>query len=50
MSNNGGIHDYGIGLLLKNNQVKKMHASFVGENENIGRLYMEGKLEIEFTP
>jgi 3-oxoacid CoA-transferase subunit A len=50
VSNNAGIDGFGLGLLLANGQIKKMVSSYVGENELFERLYLEGKLEVEFTP
>ncbi|MGE3974784.1 MAG: CoA transferase subunit A [Bdellovibrionales bacterium] len=50
VSNNAGIDGFGLGLLLKNGQIRKMISSYVGENELFERLYLEKKLEVEFTP
>src|SRR5258708_29337344 len=50
VSNNGGIDGEGLGLLLETGQVKKMISSYVGENKTFAKLYLEGKLEIEFNP
>src|SRR6476619_451479 len=50
VSNNAGIDGAGLGLLLENGQVKKMISSYVGENKTFAKLYLEGKLEIEFNP
>jgi acyl CoA:acetate/3-ketoacid CoA transferase alpha subunit len=50
VSNNAGIEDYGLGLLLKNRQVKKMISSYVGENKEFERQYLSGELEVELTP
>jgi 3-oxoacid CoA-transferase subunit A len=50
ISNNCGIDGKGLGLLLGNGQVKKMIASYVGENKTFERLYLDGKLEVELTP
>ena len=49
-SNNAGIDDFGLGLLLKTRQVKKMMASYVGENAEFMRQYLSGELELEFNP
>ena len=49
-SNNAGVDDFGIGLLLKTKQVKKMISSYVGENSEFMRQYLSGELELEFTP
>jgi 3-oxoacid CoA-transferase subunit A len=50
ISNNAGIDDAGLGLLLQTRQIKKMIASYVGENKEFARQYLAGELEIEFTP
>jgi 3-oxoacid CoA-transferase A subunit len=50
VSNNAGIDGHGLGLLLETGQVKKMVSSYVGENKTFAKLYLEGKLEIEFNP
>lgn len=50
VSNNAGVDDFGLGLLLQNRQIKKMVSSYVGENELFERLYLSGELEVEFTP
>jgi len=50
ISNNCGVDDKGLGILLANGQVKKMVSSYVGENKTFERLFMEGKLEVELTP
>ena len=50
VSNNAGIEDYGLGLLLKNRQVRKMISSYVGENKEFERQYLSGELEVELTP
>ena len=50
VSNNAGIDGFGLGLLLINGQIKKMVSSYVGENALFEKLYLEGKLEVEFTP
>ena len=49
-SNNAGVDDFGIGLLLQTKQVKKMISSYVGENSEFMRQYISGELELEFTP
>ncbi|MEN9682377.1 MAG: hypothetical protein RLZZ427_128 [Pseudomonadota bacterium] len=49
-SNNAGIDNEGIGKLLRTRQVKKMIASYVGENKEFERQYLSGELEIEFSP
>ena len=50
ISNNAGVDDFGIGLLLQKRQVKKMIASYVGENKLFESLVLSGELEIELTP
>lgn len=50
VSNNCGIDDYGLGLLLANRQIKKMIASYVGENKIFEQQYLNGELEVELTP
>jgi 3-oxoacid CoA-transferase subunit A len=50
ISNNCGIDDKGLGILLANGQVKKITASYVGENKTFERLYLDGKLEVELCP
>ena len=49
-SNNAGVDDFGIGILLQTKQVKKMLSSYVGENDLFMRQYLSGELEIEFNP
>src|SRR6201991_3999159 len=50
VSNNAGIDGAGLGLLLETRQVKKMIASYVGENKEFERQFLAGELEIEFNP
>ena len=50
ISNNAGIDDAGLGLLLQTRQVRKMISSYVGENATFARQYLAGELEIEFNP
>lgn len=50
ISNNAGVDDFGIGLLLKSRQVKKMIASYVGENGEFERQLLNGELEVELIP
>jgi 3-oxoacid CoA-transferase subunit A len=50
VSNNCGIDDFGLGILLAGGQIKKMISSYVGENKLFEQLYLEGKLELEFNP
>ena len=49
-SNNAGVDDWGIGVLLRTRQVKKMISSYVGENSEFERQYLSGELEVEFCP
>jgi 3-oxoacid CoA-transferase subunit A len=49
-SNNAGVDDFGIGILLQTRQVRKMISSYVGENAEFMRQYLSGELELEFTP
>ncbi len=49
-SNNAGVDDFGIGILLQTRQVRKMMSSYVGENAEFMRQYLSGELEIEFNP
>ncbi len=50
VSNNCGIDDFGLGLLLQTRQIKKMISSYVGENATFERQYLDGELELEFNP
>lgn len=50
VSNNGGVEDWGIGILIQNKQISKMIASYVGENKELVRQYLAGDLAIELTP
>jgi 3-oxoacid CoA-transferase subunit A len=50
ISNNCGIDDFGLGILLAGGQIKKMISSYVGENKLFAELYLSGKLELEFNP
>ena len=49
-SNNAGVDQWGIGMLLQTRQVKKMISSYVGENAEFERQYLAGELEVEFSP
>lgn len=49
-SNNCGVDDWGLGLLLANKQIKKMISSYVGENKIFEQQYLSGELEVELTP
>lgn len=50
ISNNAGVDDFGIGLMLRNKQVKKMISSYVGENAEFERQLLSGELEVELIP
>ncbi len=50
ISNNAGVDDFGLGLLLKTHQVAKMISSYVGENKEFERQYLSGELQLEFNP
>jgi len=50
ISNNAGIDDVGLGMLLKSHQISKMISSYVGENKEFERQYLSGELQIEFNP
>ena len=50
ISNNAGVDDFGLGILLATRQVKKMISSYVGEHKEFERQYLAGELELEFTP
>jgi 3-oxoacid CoA-transferase subunit A len=50
ISNNAGIDDFGLGLLLQTRQIKKMVSSYVGENATFEKQYLNGELELEFNP
>ncbi len=49
-SNNCGVDDFGLGILLKSKQIRKMMSSYVGENAEFMRQYLSGELELEFNP
>ncbi|MBB4388486.1 3-oxoacid CoA-transferase subunit A [Rhizobium leguminosarum] len=49
-SNNCGVDDFGLGVLLRTKQIKKMISSYVGENAEFMRQYLSGELELEFNP
>jgi 3-oxoacid CoA-transferase subunit A len=49
-SNNAGVDDFGLGLLLQTRQIRKMISSYVGENTEFMRQYLSGELELEFNP
>jgi 3-oxoacid CoA-transferase subunit A len=50
ISNNAGVDDFGLGLLLQTRQIKKMVSSYVGENDTFEKQYLSGELELEFNP
>lgn len=50
VSNNAGVDDFGLGLLLKTRQIKKMISSYVGENETFEKQFLSGELQVELCP
>ncbi|MDN5724987.1 MAG: CoA transferase subunit A [Propionibacteriales bacterium] len=50
ISNNAGVDDWGLGLLLRAHRIRRMISSYVGENKEFARQYLEGELEVELTP
>ena len=50
VSNNAGINDWGLGILLQSKQIKRMISSYVGENAEFERQYLNGELELELVP
>ncbi len=50
ISNNAGVDDFGLGLMLRSRQISKMISSYVGENETFEKQYLAGELELEFNP
>ncbi len=50
ISNNCGTDDFGLGVLLKNQQIRKMISSYVGENKNFAEQFLSGELEVELNP
>ncbi|WP_102869006.1 CoA transferase subunit A [Pseudovibrio exalbescens] len=50
ISNNAGVDDFGLGLMLQTRQIKKMVSSYVGENATFAEQYLNGELELEFNP
>jgi 3-oxoacid CoA-transferase subunit A len=50
VSNNCGVDDWGLGILLGSRQIRRMVSSYVGENKEFARQYLEGELEVELTP
>ena len=50
VSNNCGVDDFGLGILLRNKQIRKMISSYVGENKLFAQQYLSGELQLEFNP
>lgn len=50
ISNNCGVDDWGLGLLLRDHRIRRMVSSYVGENKEFARQYLDGELEVELTP
>ncbi len=50
ISNNAGVDDFGLGLLLQKHQIKKMISSYVGENDEFERQMLSGELDVELIP
>jgi 3-oxoacid CoA-transferase subunit A len=50
ISNNAGVDDFGIGILLRSHQVRKMISTYVGENKEFERQYLSGELQVELVP
>src|SRR5690606_1305009 len=50
ISNNAGVDDFGLGLLLQNKQIRKMISSYVGENDEFERQMLSGELEVDLIP
>src|SRR5690606_31900925 len=50
ISNNAGVDDFGLGLLLQNRQIRKMISSYVGENDEFERQMLSGELEVDLIP
>src|SRR6202163_4079291 len=50
ISNNAGVDDFGLGLLLQTRQIRKMVSPYVGENDPFEKQYLSGELELEFNP
>jgi acyl CoA:acetate/3-ketoacid CoA transferase alpha subunit len=50
VSNNPGVDDFGLGLLVRTRQIKRMISSYVGENKEFERQYLSGDIELELTP
>src|SRR5919107_6320193 len=50
VSNNAGVDEFGLGILLKSRQIRKMISSYVGENREFERQFLQGELEVELVP
>lgn len=50
VSNNAGVDNFGLGMLLKQKQIRRMISSYVGENAEFERQFLSGELEVELTP
>lgn len=50
ISNNAGVEDFGLGILVKDRKVKRMVSSYIGENAELERQYLSGEVEVELTP
>ena len=50
ISNNCGVDDWGLGVLLRDKRIRRMVSSYVGENKEFARQYLQGELEVELTP
>lgn len=50
VSNNAGTDEHGLGIMLRNRQISKITASYVGENQEFERQYLNGELEVHLTP
>ncbi|MGB2699570.1 MAG: 3-oxoacid CoA-transferase subunit A, partial [Candidatus Phosphoribacter baldrii] len=50
ISNNCGVDDWGLGILLRDKRIRRMVSSYVGENKEFERQYLSGELEVELTP
>src|SRR4029078_6116851 len=50
ISNNAGVDDFGLGICMANNQIKKMISSYVGQNANFEKQFLSGQLEVELVP
>src|SRR5687768_12729782 len=50
ISNNCGVDDWGLGILLRDRRIRRMVSSYVGENKEFARQYLQGELEVELTP